>query len=122
MINALVLITHNGSSLNVAVWTLYFEMWLSILFPFVVLGLWRSGIIIRLLLLVVLSCISWQFMLGGKWIDNQWQAISYYLWYFILGSVLYFSHDKLKVISGYTSLLIGLGLYFINYLLLFPIV
>lgn len=116
IINSVLLITHNGSSLNVAIWSLYFEMWISLLFPFVMLGLWRSGLVIRILLAAVLLYISWQFFKTGNWIDDQWQAISYYLWYFIVGSVLYFSHDKLKFISGYLSLVIGIGLYFINYL------
>lgn len=114
---SLSLVSHEGSSLNMAVWSLFYEMWISALFPFVIYGLWRSNLFIRFCLILMLSFISWKFWQGGQILNNPWQCIIYYLWYFILGAILYYYHSRIKFLANGIVLVLALGLYFSNYLL-----
>lgn len=117
LFGSLTILSHDGNSLNVVVWTLFYEMWISFIFPLVIIGIWRTPQIIGIFIVITLSIISYQFWLNGMWLQNSWAGISYYLWYFILGAALYSYHYKLRFMANNLTLLIGCGLYFSNYLL-----
>lgn len=115
--SSITLISHQGNSLDVATWSLFYEMWISFLFPFALYLLWHKNHIVRVSSIIILFGISYYFWKQNTWLDNSWQAISYYLWYFLLGVVLYFYNQKLKFVANNLYLLLGVGLYFSNYLL-----
>ncbi|MDD3265994.1 MAG: acyltransferase [Burkholderiales bacterium] len=116
-ISSFTLISHQGNSLIVAVWSLFYEMWISLIFPIILFLLWRSKIFISGLSIVTLFVVSYCLWKQGQFIDNQWQSIIYYLWYFILGATLYYIHDKVYNFANMWVLFIGLAFYFSNYIL-----
>ena len=116
-IGSLSLISHQGNSLDVATWSLFYEMWLSLAFPFLIICCIRNGLAIRLMTLCLLAIISYYFWRFANFLDNQWQSIIYYGWYFIAGMYLYHYHQRLKFSASWFWLAIGCALYFSNYLL-----
>lgn len=114
-IGSISLISHEGSSLNVAVWSLFYEMWISLLFPFAVYAIWRSGWVLRILAICATVVITVKLWLTGQLLNDPWMGIIYYLWYFLLGALLYTVHHKMKYLANWWVLAIGCGLYFSNY-------
>lgn len=110
------LISHEGSSLNVAVWSLFYEMWISLLFPFFIYTLGRGGWLLRIVIVACLGFISIKLWQTGQFLNDPWQGIVYYLWYFLLGALLYTIHHRLRFLAQWWVLVIGCGLYFSNYL------
>lgn len=109
------LITHEGSSLNVAVWSLYFEMWLSLAFPLLLWLLFRAPKLLRITVLLLLFFSSVYLWASGRFIDDQWQSLLYYAWYFMLGMLIYHYQSQLKFFAGIWWLFAGVLLYFSNY-------
>ena len=116
-IGSLSLISHQGNSLDVATWSLFYEMWLSLAFPLIIFGFIHSKALLRTISLSLIIGISYYFWRYGNLLDNQWQSIVYYSWYFICGMYLYYYHQRLKFSASWLGLLIGCALYFSNYLL-----
>ncbi|RTL13337.1 MAG: acyltransferase [Neisseriaceae bacterium] len=116
-IGSLSLISHQGNSLDVATWSLFYEMWLSLVFPLLIFGFVRSNILLRIISFGLIISLSYYFWRYGNLLDNQWQSIVYYSWYFICGMYLYHYHQRLKFSASWLGLLIGCALYFSNYLL-----
>lgn len=116
-LSSLSLISHEGNSLNVATWSLFYEMWLSLVFPLLIIYCIRSKWIIRLTILCSLAIVSYYFWRFGNFLDNQWQSIIYYGWYFIAGMYLYHYNYRLKFGASWLWLIVGCALYFSNYLL-----
>ncbi len=114
-LGSLTLITHEGSSLNVAVWSLYFEMWLSLAFPLLLWLLFRAAKPLRITVLAVLFMASIYLWSSGRFMDDQWESLLYYAWYFMLGMVIYHYQPWLRKVAGSWWLILGLLLYFCNY-------
>ncbi len=114
---SLTIISHPGSSLDVAIWTLFYEVWISLVFPFLLWGLFKASAIINIILVSVLVALSYWFWLQGIFLDNPWVAILYYVWYFILGMLIYHYTEKLKFLANPIFLVLALMLYFSNFLL-----
>lgn len=116
-ISSITLLSHLGNSLLVAVWSLFYEVWISLIFPFALFFLWQSKLFIRIVSMSIFSGISYYLWQYGQFIDNQWQAIVYYSWYFVFGAFLYYMHDKLSIFANIWVLFVGLLCYFSNYIL-----
>jgi len=114
----LTLLAHCGNSLNLSVWTLFYEMWLSLFFPIFILILRPQSGRLFILFLIMLSSLSYYLWSNGSLLQNDWCGIVYYSWYFILGALLYKWRDQAVCIwlGKNGILLIGLALYFSNYL------
>ena len=110
------IIGHCGSSLNLSVWTLFYEMWISLLFPFV----WYISCLRlklpKLLLLLIFGIINYYFWSIGLLLENDWSSILYYLWFFIVGMLIYQNLAFCEKFSNIWWWIIALTLYFSNYL------
>jgi peptidoglycan/LPS O-acetylase OafA/YrhL len=114
---SLSIISHEGNSLDVVTWSLFYEVWLSLAFPLLLLAFWRWHLAINLVsgfLLILLSVYWWR---TGDLLGNPWQSLIYYSWYFLLGLLLFRCHERIKFLANPWLLIIGCGLYFSNYLL-----
>ena len=114
---SLSIISHEGNSLDVVTWSLFYEVWLSLAFPLLLLAFWRWHWAINLLsgfLLILLSFYWWR---TGDLLGNPWQSLVYYSWYFLLGLLLFRYHERIKFLANPWFLILGCGLYFSNYLL-----
>lgn len=117
LFGSLTLFLHEGNSLNVAAWSLYYEIWLSLLFPILLWLICRTNYRFSIVTLVLISLTSYWFYRHGEFLDNQWQSILYYSWYFILGMLLYKFYPKLENCVNSWTLCVGLACYFSNYIL-----
>lgn len=116
-LGSITLIYHEGNSLDVATWSLFYEMWLSLAFPVLLWLIWRSSWITNCITVLGLFGLSCYFYTHGDLLGNAWQSIIYYSWYFILGLLIYHLHERIKPVASGFILILGVLFYFSNYLL-----
>ncbi len=117
ILGSLTLLYHEGNSLDVATWSLFYEMWLSIFFPILLWLIWRSHWLINCAVISFLLISSYLLYAHGDLLGNSWQGILYYGWYFILGVFIYRFYGKLILLANPLFLFFGVLLYFSNYIL-----
>lgn len=115
ILGSLTLIAHQGNSLNVIAWTLFYEMWLSLLFPMFLYLLFKVYKVVGVLCIIRIAFLSYWLWTKNMLLENDWAAIIYYSWYFIFGMIIYQYKDRCISVANIYFLIIGLALYFINY-------
>jgi peptidoglycan/LPS O-acetylase OafA/YrhL len=116
LVGSLSLVLHEGNSLNVATWSLFYEMWLSLLFPFI-LSIINSRLWVKVMSSLSLCGVSYYLWYAAALLDNPWQSIIYYSWYFIAGSLVYRHYPRLISLATPGWLGLALLLYFSNFIL-----
>lgn len=107
---------HCGSSLNLSVWTLFYEMWLFLLFPVVWYILCARIKLFGFLFLLVLGSVNYYLWSLRVLLQNDWAGIVYYLWYFIIGMLIYQNLNFCEKLSKNWWFVLAVTLYFSNYL------
>ena len=116
-LGSITLMFHEGSSLDLATWSLFYEMWLSLAFPFLLWLLFRAHYGLRAVVFIFFAILSVWFWREGAFLDNAWQGIIYYGWYFVVGMIIYHYHHHLRFFARWEWLVVGCVCYFSNYLL-----
>lgn len=115
ILGSLSILYHEGNSLDVVIWSLFYEVWLSLVFPFILLVFWRLNFVVNLVATLVLVGLSYYFWAHGDLLGSSWQSLIYYSWYFLLGLLLFRCHEQLKFLANPWWLIFGILLYFSNF-------
>ena len=115
ILGSLSILYHEGNSLDVVTWSLFYEVWLSLVFPFILLVFWRLNFVVNLVATAVLVGLSYYFWAHGDLLGSSWQSLIYYSWYFLLGLLLFRCHEQLKFLANPWWLIFGILLYFSNF-------
>jgi peptidoglycan/LPS O-acetylase OafA/YrhL len=117
LLGSLSILYHEGNSLDVVTWSLFYEVWLSLAFPLILLAFWRLHTLVNLFATLLLIGLSYYFWAHGDLLGNSWQSLLYYSWYFLLGLLLFRYHERIKFLAGPWWLIFGVVLYFSNFVL-----